>query len=174
MLYNLALTLHFAGEPARAIDVLRPALVRSPGNGGLHLLLGTALFLSEKLPEARTELERGRELTPANAQLRGTLVCLLAAMGDTEGARHRLVEVEEQAERGVGSPFEVACAYHWLGDDEAAYSWLERAFQARTLWMTFLHLEPRLRRLRGTQRFEELVQRVGVAPVRGESLQGSQ
>jgi len=174
MLYNLALTLHFAGEPARAIDVLRPALVRSPGNGGLHLLLGTALFHSDRLPEARTALERGRELTPTNAQLRGTLVCVLAAMGDTEGARHRLVEVEEQAERGVGSPFEVACAYHWLGDDEAAYSWLERAFQARTLWMTFLHLEPRLRRLRGTQRFEELVQRVGVAPVRGESLQGSQ
>ncbi len=173
MLYNLALTLHFAGEPARAIDVLRPALVRSPGNGGLHLLLGTALFHSDRLPEARTALERGRELTPANAQLRGTLVCVLAAMGDTEGAQHRLVEVEEQAERGVGSPFEVACAYHWLGDDERAYAWLDRAFQARSVWMTFLHLEPRLRRMRGTQRFEELVKRIGIAPVH-ESVQVAQ
>jgi len=172
MLYDFALSLHFAGEPTRAIDVLRPALVRSPGNGLLHLLLGTALFVADRLPEARTALERGRELTPAGAQFRGTLVCVLAAMGDAEGARHRLGEVEEQAERGMGSAVEVACGYHWLGDDEVAYGWLERAFEARTLWMTFLHLEPRLRRMRGTQRFEALVQRVGVAPVR-ESLQGS-
>ncbi len=173
MLYDFAVTLNFAGEATRAIEVLRPALVRSPGNGGLHLLLGTALFISDRLPEARTALERGRELTPTNAQLRGTLVCVLAAMGDTEGARHRLGELEEQAERGTGSAVEVACGYHSLGDDEVAYAWLERAFQARSAWMTFLHVEPRLRRMRGTQRFEELVKRVGVAPVR-ESLQGSQ
>jgi eukaryotic-like serine/threonine-protein kinase len=173
MLYDLALTLQFAGEPTRAIDALRPALARSPGNGGLHLLLGTALFLLDRLPEARTALERGRELTPANAQLRGTLVCVLAAMGDTDGARQRLGELEKEAERSSGSAVEVACGYHWLGDDEAAYSWLERAFLARTLWMTFLHLEPRLRRMRSTQRFEELVRRVGIAPVL-ESVHGSQ
>ncbi|HVS60388.1 MAG TPA: protein kinase, partial [Gemmatimonadaceae bacterium] len=165
MLYNFAMILHLAGEPTRVIEVLRPALVRSPGDGRLLLLLGTALFVADRLPEARAVLERARELTPTNAQLRGTLVCVLAAMGDTEGARHRLVEVEEQAERGVGSPVEVACAYHWLGDDDRAYAWLERAFQARSLWMTFLHLEPRLRRMRGTQRFEELVKRIGIAPV---------
>ncbi len=173
MLYNVALTLILAGEPTRVIEVLRPALVRSPGDGRLLLLLGTALFVADRLPEARAVLERARELTPTNAQLRGTLVCVLAAMGDTEGARHRLVEVEEQAERGVGSPFEVACAFHWLGDDERAYAWLDRAFQARSLWMTFLHLEPRLRRMRGTQRFEELVKRVGIAPMH-ESVHGSQ
>jgi len=165
MLYNFAMILHLAGEPTRVIEVLRPALLRSPGDGRLLLLLGTALFVADRLPEARAVLERARELTSTNAQLRGTLVCVLAAMGDTEEARHRLVEVEEQAERGVGSPFEVACAYHWLGDDERAYAWLERAFQARSLWMTFLHLEPRLRRMRGTQRFEELVKRIGIAPV---------
>ena len=130
MLYNFAMSLLFAGEATRAIDVVRPALARSSGNGGLHLLLGTALFVADRLPEARTTLERDRELTPANAQFRGTLVCVLAAMGDTKGARHRLGELEEQAERGTGSAVEVACGYHWLGDDEIAYSWLERAFQA--------------------------------------------
>jgi serine/threonine-protein kinase len=173
MLYNFAASLLFAGQATRAIEVLRPAIARSSGNGGLHLLLGAALFVSDRLPEARTALERGRELTLAGAQFRATLVCVLAAMGDTEGARHLLGEVEEQAERGKGSAFEVACAYHWLGDDEVAYAWLERAFRERALWMTWLHLDPRLRRMRGTQRFEELVQRVGVAPVHA-SVKGSQ
>ena len=164
MLYNFGMSLLFAGEATRTIEVLRPALERSRGNGGLHLLLGAALFVSDRLPEARTALERGWELTPASAQLRTTLVGVLAAMGDTEEAWRRLGEVEEQAERGKASAVDVACGYHWLGDDEVAYTWLDRAFEARELWMTSLHIEPRLRRLRGTQRFEALVKRVGVAP----------
>ena len=167
MLYDLALTLHFAGAPTRAIDALRPGLARSPGHGGLLLLLGTALFQSGRIPEAHKTLERARELTPPGAQFRGTLVCVLAAMGDKEGARERLRELEEQSEINGGTAVEIACGYHWLGDDDVAYAWLERAFEARSVWMTFLHLEPRLRRLRGTQRFEELLKRIGIAPVRG-------
>jgi hypothetical protein len=59
---------------------------------------------------------------------------------------------------------EIACAYHWLGDDDVAFEWLERGFEARELWMFFLHLEPRLRRLHGKPRFDALVRRVGMAP----------
>jgi tetratricopeptide (TPR) repeat protein len=167
MLYDLAVTLLFAGAPTRVIDALRSGLARSPGHGGLLLLLGTALFHSDRIPEAHKTLERARELTPPGAQFRGTLVCVLAAMGDRQGARERLRELEEQPELNGGTTVEIACAYHWLGDDDVAYAWLERAFEARTLWMTFLHLEPRLQRLRGTQRFEELLKRIGLAPVRG-------
>jgi eukaryotic-like serine/threonine-protein kinase len=164
MLYNLGVSLLFTGQAARAIDVVGRALARSAGNGGLHLVLGTALFLAGRLPEARGALERGRELTPAGAQLRGSLVCVLAAMGEHEAARDRLDKVREQAERGTGSAIDVACGHHALGEDERAYSWLERGFEARTVWMTWLHLDPRFERLRGTPRFEALVRRVGVAP----------
>ena len=169
MLCNVGLTLHFAGRPMRAIDLLRPALVRSPGDARLYLELGTALLDAGQLAEARTMLERAREVAPATSILGGSLVGVLAALGDTQGARHRVRELEEQAESGNGSAFEVAVGYHSLGDDELAHKWLERAFAARSLYMTFLHLEPRLRRLRGTARFEELVRRVGVAPTRESS-----
>ncbi|MDB5937298.1 MAG: protein kinase [Massilia sp.] len=171
MLYDMGLTLNFAGSPARAIEVLREGLLRTPGDGGFHLLLGMALYLLNRLPEARAALERGRELTPPSAQFRGTLVCALAAMGDVDGARSRLTELEVKATDNTGSSMEVACAYATLGELDVAYSWLERAFEARSLWMTFLHVEPRLRPLWGTPRFEELVERIGVAP--RESPSGS-
>jgi TolB-like protein/Flp pilus assembly protein TadD len=163
ILYDLAFGLYFAGEPTRAIDVLQPVIARSIGIPGAHFLLGAALFVVNRLPEARAAVERGRDLAPPNAQYRGALVCVLAAMGDTAVARQRLHELEELAERGAISAVEVACGYHWLGDDDAAFAWLERAYQARELWMTFLHLEPRLQGLRTTPRFEALVQRIGVA-----------
>lgn len=172
MLCNVAITLHYAGRPGRAIDLLRPAIVRSPGDARLYLLLGTALLDAGQLPEARRTLERARETGPSISILAGSLVGVLAALGDAEGARHRLREFEALTEAGNGSAFEVACGYHSLGDDEIALEWLERSFAARSLYMTHLHLEPRLRRLRATPRFEELVKRVGVAP-RRESFQGS-
>lgn len=172
MLCNVGLTLRNAGRPERAIDLLRPAIGRSPGDARLYLLLGTALFDAGQLPEARTTLERAREIAPSISILGGSLVGVLAALGDAEGALRRLREFEALTESGNGSAFEVACGYHSLGDDELALEWLERSYAARSLYMTFLHLEPRLRRLRDTPRFEELVRRVGVAPKR-ESFQGS-
>jgi serine/threonine protein kinase/cytochrome c-type biogenesis protein CcmH/NrfG len=164
MLYDLGLTLNAAGKPARVIEVVREALLRTPGNGGLHLVLGTALYLLNRLPEACAALEKGRELTRPSAQLRGTLVCTLAAMGNIDVARSRLSEMEDNATDNTGSSMEIACGYAALGELDVAFSWLERAFEARSLWMTFLHLEPRLRPLWGMPRFEALVKRVGVAP----------
>lgn len=166
MLYNLGIALHFAGEATRAVEVLREGLARAPGDGGFHLLLGTALFVLNRLAEAHAELERGRDLTPASAQFRGTLVCTLAAMGDAKGARANLAELEDQTADNNGSAIEIACGYTALGEKDAAYAWLDRAFEARSLWMTSLHLEPRLRPLWGTKRFEDLVRRVGVASPR--------
>ncbi len=162
LLWNVGSALLLAGQTTRAIDVVRPALARASGNGPLHLVLGTALYLAGRLPEARAELERGRELTPAGAQLRGSLICVLAAMGEREAARDRLDEVREDAERGTGSAIEVACGYHGLGEDDLAYAWLERALELRTVWMTWLHIEPRFKGLRGTPRFEALLQRVSM------------
>jgi serine/threonine protein kinase/tetratricopeptide (TPR) repeat protein len=171
MLYDMGLILNFARAPSRAVDVLREGLARTPGDGGFHLLLGMALFLLNRLPEAHAALERGRELTPPSAQFRGTLICTLAAMGDAEGARKRLAELEEQVTDNIGWAAEIACAYTALGENDVAYAWLERAFEARSLWMTVLHVDPRLRPLWGTKQFEDLVKRVGVAPAR-PSLNG--
>ena len=85
-------------------------------------------------------------------------------MGRTDEARRVVAEVEALAAQGTGMAVELACAHHALGDDTAAYAWLERGFENRELWMTWMHLDPRLRRLHGQPRFEELVKRVGVAP----------
>jgi eukaryotic-like serine/threonine-protein kinase len=164
MLYDMGIALNWAGKSARAIEVLREGLLRTPGNGGFHLVLGTALYLLNRIPEACAALERGRELTGPSAQFRATLVCALAAMGDVDGARSRLSELEEKATDNAGSSMEIACAHAALGEFDVAYSWLERAFEARSLWMTVVHIDPRLRPLWGTPRFEALVKRVGVAP----------
>ena len=163
MLYNFALDLILAGEAERALEELGRGLARSPGNATASQLTGFALFASGRLPEALEVLERTRALS-APRQLAALHACVLAAMGRAEEARGLVAEVEARAAHGAGVAVEMACAHHWLGDDAAAYEWLERGFDTREVWMTWIHLDPRLRRLRGEPRFERLVQRVGVAP----------
>ena len=163
MLNNFAMALIFAGEETRAIDVLRRGLARSPSNGSLHQMLGFALFGAGQLPEARATFQQAAALGPIN-QLAAAHACTLAALGDADGARRLLVAPEEAATKREGSATEIACAYHWLGDDDLAYRWFERGLDARELGMSWLHLDPRLRRLHGQPRFKALVARVGLAP----------
>ena len=163
MLYNFALDLILVGESERALEELRRGIARSPRNASTSQLIGFALFATGRLPEALEVLERTRAMSRP-PQLAALHSCVLAVMDRGEEARGLLVEIEERAARGAGVAVEIACAHHSLGDDAAAYDWLERGFGTREVWMTWIHLDPRLRRLRGEARFERLVQRVGIAP----------
>jgi serine/threonine-protein kinase len=164
MLHNTAFGLTLSGNPERAIELLHPGLSRSPRNSSLHLALGFALAAAGRATEARATLERARHLLPTNLWLMGTLAGVLAAAGEGERARVLLAEAEERAGSGEASAIEVACIHHALGNDDGAFLWLERAFNARDLWMCWLHLDPRLRALHDDSRFAALIRRVGMAP----------
>jgi len=85
------------------------------------------------------------------------------SLGDVEDARRMLEEARDLAESGRGSASEVAIAYHCIGDDASAFVWFERAVEAHEMWLTFLALDPRLKRLRSSSVFRLLLQRIGIA-----------
>jgi len=72
--------------------------------------------------------------------------------------------MEEAAEGGSPPAMTLAMVYHALGDAALAFSWLERALDAREFWMSMMHVDPMFRRMRGDARFDALVRGVGVAP----------
>jgi hypothetical protein len=49
-----------------------------------------------------------------------------------------------------------------MGDKESALDWLERAYQERAAWMSFLQVEPIWDPLRDERRFREIVTRIGL------------
>jgi serine/threonine protein kinase/Tfp pilus assembly protein PilF len=62
------------------------------------------------------------------------------------------------------SPFSVAEDYMYLGDQEQALAWLEKAIEDRDDSLTFLNVEPLLAPLRDDPRFKNLLLRVGLLP----------
>jgi len=64
------------------------------------------------------------------------------------------------------SPLDVASLYARLGDKDQAMVWLERAFEERDSFLTFLKVFPVFDGLHSDPRYRDLVRRVGLPPLK--------
>jgi len=79
------------------------------------------------------------------------------------GYRQKRLEWEEQRARsGKANSFMMAALSAELGNTNAAFQWLEKAYQEHLYTMPNLKVAPRLRSLRRDPRFADLVHRVGL------------
>ena len=58
-------------------------------------------------------------------------------------------------------PLTVAQVYATLGDIDEAFEWLEKAFERRSLRLSWTSVDPLLDSLRSDPRFEDLLRRIG-------------
>jgi serine/threonine-protein kinase len=110
----------------------------------------------------------------------GPVSIYLAALGHAYGVAGQrdkalsvLAELKTRAKSRYISPLDVATVYLGLGDADATFEWLERAYQTRASALVFLAIDPRYDLVRSDPRFQDLVRRIGlpevVAPPRAES-----
>ena len=59
-------------------------------------------------------------------------------------------------------PFGIALIYEGLGDKAQALEWLERAYEDRSFFLTYIKVDPRFDSLRGEPRFQDLLRRMGL------------
>jgi hypothetical protein len=64
-------------------------------------------------------------------------------------------------ERYVPS-YPIAAIYAALGQKDEAFTWLERAYEARDSWMDYLKIDPRLDPLHSDPRFANLLRRMNL------------
>ena len=61
-------------------------------------------------------------------------------------------------------PYALALVHSGLGDTDAAFEWLERAYAARDVHLMFLTVDVKWDRYRADPRFGELLARCGFTP----------
>ncbi|HMD99714.1 MAG TPA: winged helix-turn-helix domain-containing protein [Terriglobia bacterium] len=87
-----------------------------------------------------------------------------ARAGRVTEARSAVAKLKEHVQiDGLGT-YEIALAYAWLGEKDAAFAWLERAYAVRDKGLTSIKIDPCLDLLRSEPRFRDLVRRVGLPP----------
>jgi len=80
-------------------------------------------------------------------------------MGREEEARNILRELSEVGRRRYVSQVYVAAILANLGERDQALTCLEKTFDDRCTWLAYIRVDPRLDRLRGEARFQNLLRR---------------
>ena len=71
-------------------------------------------------------------------------------------------KLKELSKHRYVSPYNIAIVYAGLNDKDQAFEWLEKAYDARSSWMTWLKVEPKFDSLRSDAHFTDLMRRVGL------------
>jgi len=60
----------------------------------------------------------------------------------------------------------IAAVHAVLGDTDAAFEWLGRAYEVRDAWLPWLGVDARFDRVRGDPRFLQLLGKIGISETR--------
>lgn len=85
-----------------------------------------------------------------------------AKIGRTEEARKILQEVESAWKPSNPMSHFIGIVHARLGEKEAAFEWLEKAFQQRESYLVYFKTHPWHNSLHGDPRFDALVKRLGI------------
>jgi TolB-like protein/Flp pilus assembly protein TadD len=158
---DFGMILIFARRHDDAIRELHGILALEPENSRALWYLGIGLIQLSRLDEAIDVLERSlsRERHPGPL---GTLAIAYARAGRRADARRVLDELTRRAQTTYVPPAAFVTTHIGLGDVDAAFRWLERAYAERSNMMRGLKVNPNLDPLRGDPRFADLLRRVGL------------
>jgi tetratricopeptide (TPR) repeat protein len=152
---------YFAHRYDRAIAQLGEVLQMEPDYWFAHMSLGRAYLAAGNAPKAVVELQRANRLEPHNADALSALGNAYAVVGRKAEAKEVLKEQEVRSRAGdYVSPYFFAVVYAGMGNHDKAFEWLEKAYQERSIFMTWLKTDPVLDGLRSDPRFSNLVRRV--------------
>jgi TolB-like protein/Tfp pilus assembly protein PilF len=124
--------------------------------------LGLGLAHRGRYPEATEALRSAVRLSGESPGLVAELGYVSARAGDATAAREAITALEKASPRRYISPYYLALVHLGLGEKEAAWRWLEKAYEERAWGLTFLKVEPALDPLRDDPRFAGLTRRIGL------------
>jgi tetratricopeptide (TPR) repeat protein len=110
--------------------------------------------------EAVAELENAVADSERDAVYLAALGRAYAAAGRTSEAVKIRLELEERSSRTYVSPYWMASLSVALGDNEQAFRWLDKAYDARCGGLVWIGVDPRMDPIRTDPRFTALRARI--------------
>ena len=155
--------LYLARRYDEAIEQYRKAIELEPNYWIGYSWLGHAYAQKRLWPEAVAAFQKARSIEDVIAEPLTGLGYVYAVSGQKEEARKVLDELKDRAKHPYVSAYLIATTYAGLGDKDQAFASLEKAYEARSWYLTHLKLDPKLDSLRSDPRFEQLVQKIFAA-----------
>jgi Flp pilus assembly protein TadD len=161
--HALAGHLHFeSGKLNEAVAAAETALGLDANFWIAHLVLGEAYERIGRTVEAIRELDRAFE-SSRNSKPLAVKGYALARSGRRDEAEDIIRTFKNTAREKFAPPYNIALVYAGLGDREAVWEWLNRAYEARDVHMVHLPVDGKWDDYRVLPQFQELVCRCGFA-----------
>ena len=157
----LASRLYYTRQYVKAIEQSQRTLAVEPAFVPAHLLLGRALLQNGQVPQGGTELQKALELSQGDTNELAAVGYGHAIARRTAEARKIMAELKARSQQTYVQPIAIAIIYLGLGDKEAAFDWLARAYEDRSAGLVYLKVDPVFESLSSDRRFLELARRIG-------------
>jgi eukaryotic-like serine/threonine-protein kinase len=152
----------FAGDYSEAISQSQKTLELDNEYFQSYLDAGSATLAQGDAEGALEWYRKGQRLDTAVRSYDALIVRALAALDRREEAEEILTRLEEEARMHYVREEILAMGYAAMGSFDKAFACLDRAIQARSAGVIYLHLDPGYGPLREDPRFGELVRRIGL------------
>lgn len=160
----MTVSLYFARRYDQAAERGRRTIQMDPNFWLAHTTLGRAYEQRGQLPDAIAEYQKARQIDNMIAEILMDLGRAYGVAGRRAEAEAVLAELRERSKNSYVAPFHIAMVYIGLGDKDQAFAWLEKAYEARSWYLTWLKVAPELDSLRSDPRFADLMRRVSFTP----------
>jgi TolB-like protein/Flp pilus assembly protein TadD len=154
---------YYARNYEEAIKQFRKVIEIDPEYFQAHRRLGMALLQQKQYEEALAAIKKARALAVNSVEELAYLGYALAVSGQSQEALTIISQLEVESTSRYISPYLMALIYVGLGENDLAFEWLEKAFEARAVNLIWLNVEPIFDSLRVDARYPPLLRRIGIA-----------
>lgn len=154
--------LYLARRHDEAIAQYRRTLELDPSFVLAHLWFGRPYLETRRFAEAIAETEQAFRLSGGSTIAAAVLAHVYASAGRRTEALALLEELRARSSTTYVPSYWIGLVYVGLGDDDAAFTWFDRAFAERSSWLAWVMVEPRFDRLRRDPRFADLLRRMNL------------
>jgi TolB-like protein/Tfp pilus assembly protein PilF len=145
----------------RAVRQHHKVLAIDPNFAFAHWCLGMDYSQKRKYKLAIEECRKARLLGGTRNVLSG-LGYAYAMAGDKDRARHIIKELRGLLRTSYAPPYAFATIYAGLGEKDAAFDWLGRAYEIHDAGLIWMKWDPQLDNLRSDSRFHNLLNSIGL------------
>jgi serine/threonine protein kinase/Tfp pilus assembly protein PilF len=153
---------YFLRDFERALAQFQAVLGIDPHFAFAHYGIGDVRGQQGRYEDAIAAWEESARLGGRSVNHVGILAYGHGLAGDTAEARKLLDEVMERSRKGEASSLWIAVAHLGMGDTDAVFEWLNRAFEEKDGSLVLITASPELEPVRGDLRFARLLDRMGL------------
>ena len=165
LVLNVHLIWHYwlAGQPDQAIEHGFKTRELYPNAFWPEFFIGLA-YEDKLVPDAAvTHLDKAAAMSAGSTFVLAALGHAYAGAGKPGKALELLSELDARGRERYVPAYDRAVICAGLNQIDSALAWLQRAYEERSSWMSYLSVEPRLDSLRSDPRFTALLRNVGLA-----------